>query len=194
MKHLFIEGPIQTGKSTLLRKCLYPYKSQLGGFSSQRLMNENELAAGYRITEATDFCLQQKPNFSLPGIFQKKAEEGSKKNPEVFENYGVMLLEKSNAYPLILLDEIGGAELLYPNFYRKLYEILEGDIPCIGVIKLNEKARFMSQEAKYPSDIVSLNLKLRYDIINKFDGKVISFNDNSEKEIKEFLCGIFMTD
>ena len=34
-----------------------------------------------------------------------------------------------------LLDEIGGKELLIPEFVYKLEQLFSGDIPCIGVLK-----------------------------------------------------------
>ncbi|MEA4921932.1 MAG: nucleoside-triphosphatase [Eubacteriaceae bacterium] len=203
MKHLFIEGPVQQGKSTLLRKCLEPYKDRLGGFSSQRLMRAGEIPAAYRITEAGDFCLQRESDLSLPGIFQIRTRDGSEKHPEIFSEFGVELLEAAKDKDLILLDEIGGSELLVPEFRENLYEILGGDVPCIGVIKLNEKARFMSAKAGYPKTVSEMNSRLRKDITERFDGHIISILDMPDrssnnyailkKKIEEFLCGIFTT-
>ncbi|MGI6721147.1 MAG: nucleoside-triphosphatase [Anaerovoracaceae bacterium] len=190
MKHLFIDGPIQSGKSTLLRQCLAPYRDILGGFSSQRLTYEGQIPAAYRITEAGDFCLQREPDFTLPGIFQIRTENGSQKHPEVFENTGVALLEAARSCRLILLDEIGGSELLVPAFRKKLYQLLAGDIPCIGVVKLYQKAKAMSRTARYPREVAELNLQLRSYITEECDGEIIHFSGNTKKQIEGFLASI----
>jgi guanylate kinase len=40
-KHLFLEADSGAGKSTLIRKIIAPYIDKIGGFTSQRLQNEN---------------------------------------------------------------------------------------------------------------------------------------------------------
>lgn len=195
MKHLFLEGPIQTGKSTLLRRCLAPYRDRLGGFSSQRLVRPGEPPAAYRITEADDFCLQREPDLTLPGIFQIRTPHGAEKHPEVFAEYGVSLLERAAGRDLILLDEIGGSELLVPEFHRALYRLLAGSTPCIGVVKLNEKARSMSRTAGWPNTVSAANRELRTAIRERFDGEILLFDprrdpaaaERAERIIKEFL-------
>ena len=192
--HLFLEGPIQTGKSTLLRECLAPYSQLLGGFSCQRIWKEGQ-PCGYRLTAASDFCLDTEYQPGLEDIFLYHFGEISKKDPSVFELKGVQLLEHTKNRPLILLDEIGGAELLSPSFKQTLYHILEGSIPCIGVLKLSSKAGFMSPVSGFPGEVIDHNLQLRQKLSQIPGCKLISFSRENKasikKEIQIFLEKIF---
>ena len=59
MNNLFIEGPIQTGKSTIIRRCLSDYKGVLGGFSSQRIREKNTgEVLGFSLMPASDFRVE----------------------------------------------------------------------------------------------------------------------------------------
>ena len=95
-RHLFLEGPIQTGKSTLLRRLLAPYKDQIGGFASQRMLNDDGRTIGYRIgpAESTPLTIPFIEGCELPGIFRIIHEDGtSEKFPEIFDSYGIRLLD-----------------------------------------------------------------------------------------------------
>ena len=50
---------------------------------------------------------------------------------EVFSGLGIQLLQGST----LVLDEIGGVELLCPEFMDALEQVLQRDIPVIGVLK-----------------------------------------------------------
>ena len=190
-KHLFLEGQVQAGKSTLIRKCLEPYIDIVGGFSSQRIRGKDDRILGYRLVPAEDFLLDTDDAPDISGVFLYHNKDINKKDPRVFETLGVDLLSPTQNKQLILLDEIGGSELLVPEFKSELYDVLGGDIPCIGVIKLNSKAKFMSDTAGYPGKVVEANARLRQDLTDKFNARIINFDKDSakiaEQEIKEFL-------
>lgn len=192
--HLFLEGPVKTGKSTLIRDCIAPYIDQIGGFSSQRLWRDGS-PCGYRLAQADELDLDAAYCSELSNIFSYHNGQSFKKEPSVFEKQGVALLEQALGKPLVLLDEIGGSELLVPEFRQKLYEILAGTC-CIGVIKLADKAAFMSRTAGYPGKVVDYNLQLRKDLSEKFGAKILPYNiqkrDALKQEIEEFLEGIFL--
>ena len=54
---------------------------------------------------------------------------------EVFSHLGVSLLEQAAVYPFVIFDEIGGIELLCPEFVASLDRLLSSDVPIIGVLK-----------------------------------------------------------
>lgn len=199
-KHLFLEGPIQMGKSTLLRELLAPYMDQIGGYASQRMLSPYGRTIAYRIGPAaeTSLTIPFEQGRDLPGIFRIICEDGtSEKFPEVFDTYGIDLMKNSKNKKLILIDETGGVELLNTTFRNTLYDILAGDTPCIGVIKLNSKAASMSATAGYSGMVAEYNTKLREKLLTEFDAGILSFkrDDNKlKKEIEDFLCGIFMTE
>ncbi|MFR7986350.1 MAG: nucleoside-triphosphatase [Clostridia bacterium] len=192
--HLFLEGPAKTGKSTLIREEIAPYVDRIRGFSSQRLWMDGR-PCGYRLTPASQLQLDAEYFPQMSGVFTWHNGEESRKNPEVFEQLGVSLLEETSGAPLILLDEIGGSELLVPLFRKRLYEVLSAPIPCIGVLKLSSKAGFMIQAAGYPKEIVALNKHLRDWLLQSGRARILSFSSQNRevirKEIKQFLKEVF---
>lgn len=192
--HLFLEGPVRTGKSTLIRQCIAPYIRQIGGFSCQRLWQDAR-PCGYRLAPADELALDAPFTPDAPGIFLRHSPQPPHKDLSVFDTLGVKLLEESEGRPLILLDEIGGSELLVPSFREKLYEILAGETPCIGVIKLSSKAGSMSRAAGYPGEIVDYNLQLRRELEERFGGEICLFQRERREELKSkievFLQRIF---
>lgn len=208
MKNLFLEGPIQTGKSTLIREVLAPYMDCVDGFTCQRLLapaasehssDEKPLQVlGYRIAPAdSSIDLELDPDFvskfleandtaALPdGIFKLFTPTGAKVYDKVFETMGVRLMKQSfdaaksssptkadspeaalgnrRSIKLMLLDEIGGHELLNNEFRETLYAILESDIPSIGVIKHRENTKHMVRRlpTEEAEQIINYNLELR---------------------------------
>lgn len=188
---LFLEGTSRTGKSTLLRECLLPYKERLGGFSCQRLW-EKDFCRCYRMIPASDFQLDQDYRPDLPHIFRYHRNQ----YPEIFKDYGVHLLENASHYPLILLDEIGGAELLVPEFRQALYRVLSGSTPCIGVLKEASKAEFMKRTVGYGEEVIFYNEELRNFLHQLPNCHFLRFEQNQrdtvKKEIDRFLERIFL--
>lgn len=200
-KHIFLEGPIQQGKSTLIRKVLAPYKDYVGGFASQRLNLPDGTTMAYRIGPAAQTPLTAPFNDDVKGghngVFRINTPSGmALKFPEVFDCCGIDYLKNNDGKKIILLDEIGGAEMLNDDFSKELYQLLSGDIPCIGVIKRYKSAGFMSKTAGYSKEISSKNLALRTRLTEELNGKIIEFKRNDhevEQILEDFLCGIFMT-
>lgn len=207
--HLFLEGTVQSGKSTLLRQLLQPHMDVIGGFSCQRLKDtqgrtrafrigppqSTPLTAPYPLPGTHEYIRMEKQGGK--GIFRVNREDGSfGKFPQVFHREGVDYLSDTAGKKLLLLDEIGGAELAEKEFRQALYATLAGSVPCIGVIKLEEKAAFMKRTVGYEKDILSYNRELRQRLIEEWNGKIIPFrrgDDRIKEEIEEFICGIFMT-
>lgn len=92
-RHLFLEGPIQKGKSTLLRELLAPYMNEVGGFTSQRLLDSEGETVAFRIGSARSTPLTAPYHENYSGVFRVITKRGrSLKYPEVFENEGVRYL------------------------------------------------------------------------------------------------------
>ena len=172
MNNLFIEGPIQRGKSTLIREVLKKFYGPgldgstgiacgrgVGGFTVQRMRFPTQGADkrfGFRLMEAsapiwahTCVVATDEALLKSDGVFKVVGPSGGRTNLEVFERKAVALMEQAardaeeSRIGIILLDEIGGHELSCPGFCKKLYELLDSDIPCIGVIKHPDSARRM---------------------------------------------------
>lgn len=190
-KHLFLEGPIQIGKSTLIREVIDPYLPYMRGFSSQRMRDGNKDICGHRIVPADNLQLDILYTPHLSGVFKLQKQGMIIKNPQVFESLGIDYLLPSPKTKLFLLDEIGGSELLVPNFFTTLYEKLQGQTPCIGVIKSIENTVSMCKKGGYPSILIEKNQQLHEDLQLKFNGKIISYTKENhlmiKKELIEFL-------
>ena len=201
MNNFFIEGPVRIGKSTIIRRCLEDYKGQLGGFSSQRIREEETgKILGYSLMPAADFCIEihidisdllfkenvflgrhtDSKNINKGRNDEEKADRNCERHdnsnkplfhfdPEVFVDAGVGFLENYRDCDLMLLDEIGGVEMLIPSFKEKLYEVLESPVPCIGVLKGMPNAGSLRSK-----NVLAENTLLREFLNNDFNSQLIS--------------------
>ena len=201
-KHLFLEGPIRSGKSTLIKKCLASCNITPGGFSCKRYLDDTGSIRAFGLVDPADQevdgvydpALHGDPDNGIapedPGIFLMKKSRGMQVDTDAFIRTGIKLLDASKNADLILMDEIGGVELMSAVFRAKLTEILAGDIPCIGVLKQLTHARTMEKRAGKENDIAQANEDLRREIIES-GGIIVSFSRedlaSAEKSILDFL-------
>lgn len=227
---LFLEGPIQTGKSTLIREALGTDIHKCGGYASQRLLDASGRTRGFRIGPAASTALtaplktmilrsgmsdgnpgsmsndaatsgQKLPHILLAPdgscydhVFKYTADDGKVyKDQSVFAHYGAGLLSSAKGSSLVLLDELGGAELLCDPFMAALEDLLAGGTPCLGVLKLAEGARHM-QRAYGGRGIAERNLQLRQRILEEYQGTILYFDrtvtgcaDRIRRELELFL-------
>lgn len=195
-KHFFLEGPIQEGKSTLIRALIRDHLPQTGGFCSQRLLNESGKTVGFRIVPAAEaMSLTAQYSSKLSDIFLYFDGEKTEVRPDVFSGSAVKYLRESKGKKLVLLDEIGGIELLEPHFRKEVYEILRGAIPCLGVLKLEKSNRNMCENAKVDHDCTDRLLRLKEDLISSFHADIVPFQrksaEKAEAAAKAFVDAVF---
>ena len=191
MKNIFIEGPVQTGKSTLLRKILKDIYGQnldgIYGFTSQRIIDRDGNLLGFRLAPANAVLAMEVDatdgiNTCLPNTFKWFTPNGAKVDMRVFESAGISYLNeameaaKSGLARAILLDEVGGHEMSSDSFRNRLYELLELDVPCVGVIKSAENTRRMDRS------LMDFNGELhrRVWVVTQFE--------EFEQKLRENLC------
>ncbi|MDF3000315.1 MAG: hypothetical protein K0Q48_434 [Bacillota bacterium] len=196
MRHLFLEGPVQEGKSTLIRRLIAPFLNQIGGFGSQRLLDGTGATVGFRITPAAEAVnLTREYDRGLSNIFLHFDGSRVVKTPEVFAEATLRYLTDFNGKKLILLDEIGGMELSVPAFRETLYQVLAGGIPCIGVLKLEEKNRHMCEQAVIDKSCLTWHQRLKTDMTERFDAELVPFSRSikaeAERSVRTFLNQIF---
>lgn len=157
--NLFFEGPVRSGKSTIIRSALLPYLDNLGGFVVQRLLDESKSPVAYRLIGLDAIRLlgaQGKTLFQAVDAPLASINADDQKgiflwtNPrriqlQAFDSIALEIVAASQEAPcsckILLLDEIGGVDLLSLLFREAVTSILQSPIPCIGVIKEIEKAR-----------------------------------------------------
>ena len=118
-QRLFLTGPIGCGKSTAIAVALGEKITQCGGFLTRRYREPN-----------LHFRLES-PDGQYSEIFLDFSGGKPQLNMDVFSQLGVSLLKGD----ILVLDEIGGLELLCPEFSAALEDLLQRDIPVIGVLK-----------------------------------------------------------
>lgn len=126
MKNLFLTGPIGSGKSTAIARALGEYLPKAGGFLTVRQKDDTGRAVAYWL---------QRPDGSDARKIINYSQKPYTMHPEVFETFGIRLLEEAKQADFVVLDEIGGFEVLSDSFLAALLQLLESDVPCIGVMK-----------------------------------------------------------
>lgn len=131
-KHLFLTGISGCGKTTLIRKILGDKLAFAGGFVTERIRGTEGELLGYDLFPAAaaagieGFCGLRFLDYSCTP---------PRSDNEIFRVDAVRLLNEAQMYPFILLDEFGGYELIIPQFREALLDVLNCDVPCIGVLK-----------------------------------------------------------
>ncbi|MDO9535037.1 MAG: nucleoside-triphosphatase [Bacillota bacterium] len=149
--NLFLQGDIGVGKSKLIKESLLPYLPKVGGFFVQRIFIGDRYAA-FKLNplhEAEEYELNKNVTSLdlVDNLFLYSDAQGRwYRNPDVFENSGITCLKKSlvEKKDLILLDELGGIELNCPAFMKEVLNVLNGDIPVLGVLKSTQNAEKMA--------------------------------------------------
>jgi nucleoside-triphosphatase THEP1 len=185
MNNLFIEGPIQTGKSTLIRKVLKetfgPELDGVTGFTSQRITEEDGHLLGFRLAPADESISIVANPVGMEHVFKWFGPDGPHIDMNVFEIAGTEYMKNaltqiaSGRAQIVLLDEIGGHELACDAFRESLYELLDSDAPCIGVIKSPANTRRMDDS------LLALNEELHAHV------SVVTGLDVFEPLLREFL-------
>jgi len=137
MKNLFLTGPVGCGKSTSIASALGELLPKAGGFLTVRQRDEDGRAVAYWL---------KRPDGSDGQIIIDYSAKPYTMHLEVFEDLGIRLLEEARHFDYVILDEIGGFEVLSDAFLEALQKLLYSNIPCIGVMKGEGPASKMIQK------------------------------------------------
>ena len=131
-KKLFLCGPSGCGKTTMIRNALGGKLAEAGGFVTERAVGADGRLLGFDLLPAAAAAGVEG---YTPLRFLDYTSEPPKRDNEVFRVEAVRLLQEAEYYSFAVLDEIGGFELVIPQFRAALAELLNSPLPCIGVIK-----------------------------------------------------------
>ena len=131
-KRLFLTGPSGCGKTTLIRSALGDKLAEAGGFVTQRALGADGALLGFDLLPSAAAAGVE--GFS-PLRFLDYTTEPPTRDNEVFRGEAVRLLQEAEYYPFAVLDEIGGFELVIPQFRAQLAVFLSSPVPCLGVLK-----------------------------------------------------------
>ena len=138
-RRLFLTGSIGCGKSTAILTAVGDKLPFFGGFLTKRTRNEKGQAVSFSLVS---------PDRSQDAIFLDCTGSTPVLHPEVFVTPGVSLMQGN----YLILDEIGGMELLQPEFAAALQSLLKTDIPIIGVLKGDAAASAMIRKLGLAED------------------------------------------
>lgn len=150
-RRLFLTGAIGCGKSTAIERALGDRTKTLGGFRTRRLIGTDGHPAAFYL---------ENPDGSGKETFLNFASGKPELDLQVFSR---VTLQGS----VLILDEIGGIELLNPDFTTALEVVLSSDTPIIGVVKGPGPAGALVQALglteEYESAAAALRLFLKND-------------------------------
>ncbi len=135
-KNLFLTGNKGCGKSTIIAAALGENLGKAGGFLTVRQLGEDG--------DAKAFWLRR-PGSEDGRMIIDYSRQPYTMHPEVFEDLGVELVKQARKYDYVILDEIGGFEILTDPFLDAMMELLQSEVPCIGVVKAPGAATRMIQ-------------------------------------------------
>lgn len=160
MNNIFLTGPIQIGKSTIIRKISDQLQSyRIGGFFTESIYEKYQII-GYQIraisgmrrpppasSESTGDCVfpavtERTPISNQSMVFAREGAQGVYQVgrfgifPEAFEKIGARALARAlETSQLIIMDEIGTMEQGAPKFKAQILRCLDSKIIVLGVIK-----------------------------------------------------------
>ena len=165
MKHrLFLTGPIGCGKSTAIRWALGDRLPRCGGFLTRR-------------------CREPRLHFTLErpdGGYKETFLDFSNGKPEIDLSH---FSDVSLTGKVLLLDEIGGIELLNPKFTSALETALNSDIPILGVIKGEGPAGALIESVGLTEEYEQAAFRLRQWLQNDPDTLVYQCGQYDEKAL-----------
>ena len=191
-KSLFLEGPIGIGKTSLLMRCMGPLRMTAGGFIVRRLLGEDGRVKGFSLTPPSASELPSLPySRDAANIFIEHTVDGSVRRPGALEDGILSLLADSGMKRLIILDEIGGVELLNPRIAARIAEVLASGVPCAGVFKARENARNMASGLGLPTEYFDRYEEMRSRLTEDFGADLIRM-DSRPGEREAEIVGAFM--
>lgn len=176
-KHLFITGASGCGKTTLIRESLGAAAAYAGGFITGNIFSDD----GRHIASA---LYPASAIIGTEGYDELRFLDFSGGTPvhdnEVFRTHATRMLKESVYYPFTLIDEIGGFEILIPQFREALTEIVNNDRPLIGVLKDKKSADALKQALGLSERFTMITDNLRNVLAADSDTTVITIHGRND--------------
>lgn len=185
MMNLFLHGPIGVGKSTLLQEVMTPVVSSVCGMFTQRIQASGK-TLGYRAALINGAFLPVETVFSpdLDGVFLMDGQRFAEKLDDLILQ--VERLIQSVGIRLVLLDEIGGIELMSGVFWDALSRILVSGKPCVGVYKSVDNIRHMASVLNLGTEYLERHEEMRQLICG--NGTLIELTENNRESVRSDLA------
>jgi len=189
-RHIFLKGPSGAGKTSLLLKCIAPYRRYVGGFITQRLVNSSGETEGFSIQPLENVTESVIPYAdTVQNVFIQKNTDGWKKNTDLLVNSCISLISSARRAhkKLLVLDEIGGIESDTPEFTAFLGSLLQSNVHCIGVLKMKENMNSMQEHFPIHNTLKDARSLIEEDLTEKWNCKLLSFSRENSAQIESVL-------
>ena len=131
--HVFLTGPVQIGKSTLIAAALDALQPErLGGF---RTVSAKPEADGSRPVYLHPAAAQDLLCGAQNRVGIRRPELGIASFPDAFETAGMDALKGAEDCDLVLMDEIGRMERHADTYSARIRTLLDGCVPILGVVQ-----------------------------------------------------------
>ena len=184
-RHLFLSGPAFSGKSRLIRERLGRNLQNAGGFCTElcKAPDGSVLGCAMIPTAAAGGVegLEQE-------LFLDMRSFPPAHNSEVFRSLGVRLLEEAAWYPFAVLDEIGGIDLIIPQFRNALDSLLDSELPILGIIKSREDSEQMRRLLGPGSRFTAFSDRLFERLAGAPDTELLVIAEDAEKETADAVA------
>lgn len=183
-KHLFLTGVSGIGKTTIIRQALGSAAGYAGGFITERVADGDGSVEGFDLYPAAAAIGHD----GFDGLrFLDLGTTPPRKDNEVFRESAAQMLREAGFYPFVLLDEIGGFEMLIPQFRNELAQLLNSDAPIIGVIKGAENAEELRASFGLGEKFTMLTDNLRAVLANDEDTVVIEVKQRGDETARRIV-------
>ncbi|MBQ3482512.1 MAG: hypothetical protein IJH48_09385 [Oscillospiraceae bacterium] len=183
-KRLFLTGPSGCGKSTMIRAALGEKLAEAGGFVTERRSADDGRVLGYELL----------PSAAAGGIegfvplrFLDYTSDPPTRDNEIFRCEAVRLLQEAEYYPFAVLDEIGGFELVIPQFRAQLAAFLSSPVPCVGVLKDRRGVRELQERFGLGEKYAALAARLREALENDPETLVMTISEQGDENVRQAL-------
>ena len=159
--HVFLQGARKIGKSTVIRKTLeiiaHDKPIMLGGFYTWN---------GGRDDPNVYMRSAQGADSEGAAIVAEWNRDSGRMDSvaNAFEHEGVRLLRALSAADLIIMDELGYLESKSPGFVQAVLDVIDGDIPVFGVLRLGDVPWHADIKSNTNVKIYDVNEKNRDDL------------------------------
>ena len=183
-KHLFLTGVSGIGKTTIIRQALGRAAGYAGGFITERVTDSDGHAEGFDLYPAAAAIGHD----GFDGLrFLDLGTVPPRKDNEVFRESAAQMLREAGFYPFVMLDEIGGFEMLIPQYRNALADFLNLDLPIVGVLKGSESARELQHRFGLGDKYIMLTDNLRCVLEQDEDSAVIEVKQRGDAAAKRIL-------